>query len=51
MELWSELFSDSVGIMSAAVIAFILVMAAYFAWYFITHMMHDSEKKEKRQNE
>ena len=49
MELWSELFSDSVGILSAAVIAFILVMAAYFAWFFITHMMRESEKKEKQQ--
>lgn len=51
MELWSELFSDSVGILSAAVIAFILVMAVYFAWFFITHMMKESEKKEKQQNE
>lgn len=48
MELWSELFSDSVGILSAAVIAFILVMAAYFAWFFITHMMRESENKEKQ---
>lgn len=51
MELWSELFSDSVGILSAAVIAFILVMAAYFAWFFITHMMRESEKREKKSSE
>ena len=51
MELWSELFSDSVGILSAAVIAFILVMAVYFAWFFITHMMRESERKEKQQGE
>lgn len=44
MELWSELFSDSVGIMSALVIAFLILMAVWFTWYFITHMMND--KKE-----
>ena len=49
MELWSELFSDSVGILSAAVIAFLLLMAVYFTWFFITHMMRESERKEKEQ--
>ncbi len=44
MELWSELFSDSVGIMSALVIAFLIGMAGWFAWYFITHMMNEEKK-------
>ena len=44
MELWGELFSDSVGVMSALVIAFLIAMAIWFAWYFISHMMKDSEK-------
>ncbi|MGQ7847477.1 DUF3149 domain-containing protein [Granulosicoccus sp. 3-233] len=50
MELWSELFSDSVGILSAAVIAFILAMAVYFTWFFISHMMRESERKAKQQD-
>jgi len=40
MELWSQLFSDSVGIMSALVIAFVVLMGIWFAWYFITRMMN-----------
>ena len=44
MELWSELFSDSVGIMSALVIAFMILVAVWFTWYFITHMMNDEKK-------
>ena len=35
MELWSELFSDWVGILSFGVIAFILVMAVFFIWFFM----------------
>ncbi|NND92102.1 MAG: DUF3149 domain-containing protein [Granulosicoccus sp.] len=47
MELWAELFSDSVGIMSALVIGFLILMALWFAWYFITHMMRDGEKNDE----
>ena len=36
MELWSELFSDWVGILSFGVIAFILVIAGFFIWYFLS---------------
>lgn len=43
MELWAQLFSDSVGILSAVVIGFTVLMAVWFAWYFITHMMNDSK--------
>ena len=45
MELWSELFSDSVGILSFAVLVFILLMGCYFAWYFISHMMNDDKNQ------
>jgi hypothetical protein len=45
MELWRQLFSDSVGIASALVIAIVVAMAVWFAWYFITHMMRDSKKR------
>jgi hypothetical protein len=44
MELWGELFSDSVGVMSALVIGFMIFMAIWFTWYFISHMMKYSEK-------
>ena len=36
MELFTELFSDWVGILSFGVIAFVLVMAAFFIVYFIS---------------
>jgi hypothetical protein len=35
MELWSELFSDWVGILSFGVIAFIILMALFFIFFFI----------------
>jgi NADH:ubiquinone oxidoreductase subunit 3 (subunit A) len=35
MELWSELFSDWVGILSFLVIAFIIGMAAFFLSFFM----------------
>lgn len=38
MELWSELFSDWVGILSFGVIAFIIVMAIFFIRFFTGHM-------------
>ncbi len=36
MELLGELFSDWVGILSFGVIAFVLVMAVFFIWYFLS---------------
>ncbi len=50
MELWGELFSDSVGILSALVIGFMILMAVYFTWYFIGHMMKDSEELAKKES-
>lgn len=35
MELWSELFSDWVGILSFLVIAFIIGMALFFIRFFV----------------
>jgi hypothetical protein len=39
--LLKELFTTDVGLMSAAVIAITLGMAAYYAWYFRSHMKND----------
>ena len=38
MELWAELFSDWVGILSFGVIAFVIVMAGFFIKFFLGHI-------------
>lgn len=43
MSLWGELFSDWVGILSFLVILFMIGMATWFSWYFITHMMNEKD--------
>jgi len=48
MELWSQLFSDSVGIASAVVIVGVIIMGAWFAWYFITRMMNDEKAPSRK---
>ncbi|MGD2117500.1 MAG: DUF3149 domain-containing protein [Chromatiales bacterium] len=40
MELWAELFSDWVGILSFGVIAFVIVIAI-FMYRFVTGHTHD----------
>ena len=42
MKLLIDLFSTDYGLLSLAVIAFVLVMAVYFARYFIKHMQENS---------
>jgi hypothetical protein len=39
MELWTELFSDWVGILSFGVIAFVIVIAIFFIKFFTAHMV------------
>ena len=46
MDLWAQLFSDSVGIMSALVIGFMILMGGWFVWYFITHMVNDGKRRK-----
>jgi len=43
MELWAELFSDWVGILSFGVIAFIIVMAIFFIKFFTGHSHDDPQ--------
>ena len=38
MELWAELFSDWVGILSFGVIAFVIVIAVFFIKFFLGHI-------------
>lgn len=42
MKLLIDLFSTDYGLLSLAVIAFMLVMGAYFTRYFIKHMQENS---------
>lgn len=35
MELFAELFSDWVGILSFSVIALVLVIGAFYIWFFL----------------
>jgi hypothetical protein len=35
MELWNEMFSDWVGILSFGVIAFVIVIAIFFLIFFL----------------
>lgn len=43
MELWAELFSDWVGILSFGVLAFILVIGAFYVWYFLSKSADPNE--------
>ena len=45
MELWSELFSDWVGILSFGVIAFVIVIAVYLYRFFTTKMNENPEQQ------
>ncbi len=45
MELWAELFSDWVGILSFGVIAAVLVIAAFYAWYFLSKSSGGPDQK------
>ena len=44
MKALSDLFSTDYGLMSVAVIAFMLVMAVWFGAYFKRHMDEDAKK-------
>jgi hypothetical protein len=44
MELWAELFSDWVGILSFGVIAFVIVIAVFFIKFFLGHIDDPSQE-------
>lgn len=44
MKALSDFLSTDYGLMSAAVIAFMLGMAGYLAHYFISHMKQDERR-------
>jgi hypothetical protein len=45
MELWSELFSDWVGILSFGVIVFIIGMAIFLYKFFTSKMDEDEQNQ------
>lgn len=47
MQLLKELFTTDVGLLSAAVLLFVLVMGGYYIRYFVGHM-HADEAKNKQ---
>ena len=47
MQLFKELFSSDVGLMSFAVIAITLAMGGYYLRYFLKHMHEDEARAGK----
>lgn len=47
MRALSELFTTDVGLLSIAVIAFMLGMGGFYLRYFLKHM-HDDEAKQRQ---
>lgn len=48
MEVFKDLFTSDIGIMSAAGIVFMLGMAVFFVRFFIGHMHEDEARASKR---
>jgi hypothetical protein len=46
MQVFKDLFTTDVGLMSAIGIAFMLGMAVFFIRFFLSHM-HEDEAREK----
>ena len=44
MQLFKDLFSSDVGLMSAAVIAITLGMGAFYVSYFLRHVREDARR-------
>lgn len=46
MKLFIDLFSSDVGLLSAATLAIILAMGAFYVRYFIHHMHEDEARAQ-----
>jgi len=49
MQALKDFLTTDYGLMSAAVIAFTLLMAGFFINYFSKHIREDTEREEARQ--
>lgn len=45
MTVFRDIFASDAGVMSLAVIAFMLGMGAFFVRYFVRHMREDEARK------
>ena len=49
MQAWKDFFTTDYGLLSAAVILFMLVMMGYFINYVSKHIREDTEREAARQ--
>jgi TRAP-type C4-dicarboxylate transport system permease small subunit len=49
MQAWTDFFSTDYGLMSAAVIVFMLGMAVFFVRFFVRNMNEDEAREKLRQ--
>ena len=49
MKAWTDFFSTDYGLMSAAVIVFMLGMAVFFVRFFLKNMNEDGAREKLRQ--
>lgn len=47
MQAWIDFFTTDYGLMSLAVIAFVLFMGSYFGWYINKHIKEDTERHDR----
>ena len=47
MQALTDFFTTDYGLMSAAVIAFVLVMGAYIGWFVAKHVRADTEQHDR----
>ncbi len=47
MELFKQLFSSDVGLLSAATIGFIVLMGVYFVWFFGKKIREDEARNRR----
>ncbi|WP_290871429.1 DUF3149 domain-containing protein [Aquabacterium sp.] len=47
MQAWIDFFTTDYGLMSAFVIAFVIVMGSYIGWYVAKHVREDTERHDR----
>jgi putative copper export protein len=48
MKVFTDFFSTDYGLMSAAVIVFMLGMGVFFVRYFLSHMQEDEKRAREK---
>jgi hypothetical protein len=47
MQAWSDFLTTDYGLMSLAVILFMLFMLGYIGWYVASHVREDTERHDR----